>query len=519
MYNECEQNKDLLTWIKDYDIDSISKNKIDLTEDKKAILDHVYKNSKNIRKFFFNNYLTGISNNLNVRSDKNSYQYMNFFGNINNKNKNKTTISIDLQSEDKSKANVDNQYSNSKLFINKTYEEYKVNKTINLEGENDLSSCNLKNFENNNTNINFKNNYMERNNDENQKIDNRKNSQKINVQSIYHDNNINYNNFYQDNFKNNKFKKRSNIKCGLRYNDKFIKNNELSQEEDEENKKNMSINNNKRKKIVIKDKSNKNKNKSYYFKYYNGNDNKVIDNRDIEKYESKIKILLKKHKSHKVTNKISHLKSKDNTMKNINKKNNNESNQKIKVSQNNKKKDIHYNDGEGKREIEYKDDKDNVEENIQRNIDEKNINDNKLNLGIKEIINPNNNNGLYNKEYFKKRKMYILKKETENNNNFNIDISNKIKNIDDNIKRKQIYDENCTKISQENKNDLNQEDIIKEKNINNKIIIVNYQKKNIILEINKGNHIKNKNSKNNDKNKNKYWFNSMIKILQKEIKK
>ena len=213
MYNECEQNKDLLTWIKDYDIDSISKNKIELTEDKKAILDHVYKNSKNIRKFFFNNYLTGISNNLNVRSDKNSYQYMNFFGNTDNKNKNKTTFSIDLQSEDKSKANFDNQYSNSKLFINKTYEEYKDNKTVNLEGENDLSCSNVKNFENNNTNINFKNNDMERNNDENQKIDNWKNSQKIN----YHDNNINYNNFYQDNIKNNKFKKRSNIKCGLRY--------------------------------------------------------------------------------------------------------------------------------------------------------------------------------------------------------------------------------------------------------------------------------------------------------------
>ena len=115
---------------------------------------------------------------------------MNFFGNINNKNKNKTTISKDLQSEDKSKVNYDNT---RKLFNKKTYEEYKDNKTVNLEGENNLSNYNVKSFEkNNNSNINFMNNYVEKNNDENQKIDNLKNWKKINVQNICHDNNNNY---------------------------------------------------------------------------------------------------------------------------------------------------------------------------------------------------------------------------------------------------------------------------------------------------------------------------------------
>ena len=471
MYNEWEQNKDLLTWIKDYDIDSISKNKIELNEDKKAILDHVYKNSKNIRKFFFNNYLTGISNNLNVRSDKNSYQYMNFFGKINNKNK--TTISIDDQSEDKSKVKNGNSYSNSKLFINKTYEEYKENKTINLERENNLNSCKVKTFENNNSNINFMNNYIERINDGNQKIDDWKNS---NAQNICQDNNINYNKIYQDNIKNNKFKKRNNFKCGLRYNNKFIKNNELSQEEDIENKKITSINSNKEKKIIIKEKSNKNNNKSYYFKFYNGNGNK-----DIEKYESKIKILLKKHKSHKATNKISQMKSQDNTMKNMNKTINNESNRKIKISQNNKNKNNYYHDGESKKKIEYKEDKE-IGENIQKNIVKKYIYDKKLNIDIKDIINPiNNNDNLYSQAYVKKRKIYILKNPTEKYDSLNIDESNKGKNIDDIIKSIKINDENSNKISQEN------EHINEEKDSNDYIC---NKKENIFNEeINKNNNI------------------------------
>ena len=409
MYNEWEQNKDLLTWIKDYDIDYISKNKIELNEDKKAILEHVYKNCKNIRKFFFNNYLTGISNNLDVRSDKNSYQYMNFFGNINNKNGNKTTISKELQSKDKSKVNYGNAYSNKKLFINKTYEEYKDNKTVNLEGENDFSISNVKSYEeNNNSNINFKNSYMGRYNDESQKIDNSKNSQKINVQNISQDNNISYNKIYRGIIKNNKFKKRNNFMCGLRYNDNIIKNNELSELEDTESKKIMSINNNKENKIVIKE-------KSYYFTYYIGNDNKDIDKRDIEKYKSKIKILLKRHKSHKETNKISQMKSKDNTMKKINKKLNNKSNPKIKISHDNKNKNNYNHDDENKKKIDYKDGKE-IGENIQKNIDDNNINDKKLNIDAKDIINPiNNNRHLYNQVYVKKRKMYILKNENENN--------------------------------------------------------------------------------------------------------
>ena len=369
MFNECEQSKDLLTWIKDYDINSISKNKIESNEDKKAILDHVYKNSKNIRKFFFNNYLTGISNNLNVRSDKNSYQYMNFFGS--NKNKNKTTISIDFINGDKSKENNDdNSYSNNKLFINKTYEECKDNKTVNLEDENDLRKSNIKNFEKNkNSNINLMNNYIEKNNDQNSKIGNWKISQKINTQNISQDIKINYNIMNKSNVDDNKFKKRKKIKYGLRY--KFIKINELNKEDDTENTKIMNINKDKEKKIVMKEKSSKKQNKSYYFKFYNGNDNKDIDNRDIEKYESKIKMLLKKHKSHRATYKISQAKSRDNIVKNINKKSNNKLIKKIKAPQINKKND-YYNDDKSKKEIEYKFIQ-KIGEKIQKNNNDKKI--------------------------------------------------------------------------------------------------------------------------------------------------
>lgn len=83
----------------------------------------------------------------------------------------------------------------------------------------------------------------------------------------------------------------------------------------------------------------------------------------------------------------------------------------------------------------------------------------KFNIDTKDVINPiNNNRTLHNKSYIKKRKIYSLQEETENNDNLNIDENNKEKII---IKSKYIYDENKRKMSQEN------ESINGEKNISN----------------------------------------------------
>ena len=71
------KKKDLLTWIKDYEKTFMDNNMIN--SDKKEILEQVYKGSANIRKYFYNNYLTDISAQLNTKSDKDSYKYLNFF--------------------------------------------------------------------------------------------------------------------------------------------------------------------------------------------------------------------------------------------------------------------------------------------------------------------------------------------------------------------------------------------------------------------------------------------------------
>ena len=72
------KNKDLLTWIKDYDKKFYMDNK-ELNPDKKEIFEQIYNGSRNIRNYFYNNYLTDISDNLNCKSDKKIYEYKNFF--------------------------------------------------------------------------------------------------------------------------------------------------------------------------------------------------------------------------------------------------------------------------------------------------------------------------------------------------------------------------------------------------------------------------------------------------------
>ena len=85
---ENSKNNNLLSWVKDYDINFISNNNNNLDEDKKEILEQVFQESKNFRNNFLNNYLTDLSENLDNRSEKNSYQYMNFFRNAPNIYKN-----------------------------------------------------------------------------------------------------------------------------------------------------------------------------------------------------------------------------------------------------------------------------------------------------------------------------------------------------------------------------------------------------------------------------------------------
>ena len=76
------KNKDLLEWIKEYE-NKLYKSENNINKSfTKEVLEQVYNNSQNIRNYFFNNYLTEISDNLNKKSDKDNYEYIDFFRQI-----------------------------------------------------------------------------------------------------------------------------------------------------------------------------------------------------------------------------------------------------------------------------------------------------------------------------------------------------------------------------------------------------------------------------------------------------
>ena len=132
---ENSKNKDSLSWFEDYDINFISNNNNNLNEEKKEILEQVFQESKNFRNHFFKNYLFNFSENLDNRSDKNSYQYMNFFRNTQNIY-NKHNINI------KKRNNKDDE----------ELKNYEKNATIE-EKERDEQKCDIPFNENKNNNL------------------------------------------------------------------------------------------------------------------------------------------------------------------------------------------------------------------------------------------------------------------------------------------------------------------------------------------------------------------------------
>ena len=122
------KNKDLLSRLKDYEKNFISNNNNnEKDEERKEILEQVFQDSTNIRNNFFKNYVSDISENLNGRSDLNSYQYMNFFRYYPNKYNNKT-FSKNLKLNTKEKDNCNeiedlNIYENNAIVIEKEADE------------------------------------------------------------------------------------------------------------------------------------------------------------------------------------------------------------------------------------------------------------------------------------------------------------------------------------------------------------------------------------------------------------
>ena len=72
------EKRDLLTWIKDCE-NKIDERNIESDENKREFFQKIYDDSEHMRKYFFDNYLNNISNNLNSKSNKDSYKYKDFF--------------------------------------------------------------------------------------------------------------------------------------------------------------------------------------------------------------------------------------------------------------------------------------------------------------------------------------------------------------------------------------------------------------------------------------------------------
>ena len=60
-----DKKRDLLSWIKDYE-KKIEEKYIESDDERKNIFQNVYEKNDKIRKFFFDDYLNNISNNLNI---------------------------------------------------------------------------------------------------------------------------------------------------------------------------------------------------------------------------------------------------------------------------------------------------------------------------------------------------------------------------------------------------------------------------------------------------------------------
>ena len=72
------KKRNLLAWIKDCE-NNFDERNTEFDKDKKYYFKKIYEDTNHIRKYFFDNYLKKISNNLNAKSNKESYQYKDFF--------------------------------------------------------------------------------------------------------------------------------------------------------------------------------------------------------------------------------------------------------------------------------------------------------------------------------------------------------------------------------------------------------------------------------------------------------
>ena len=265
MADFLNKKKDLLTWIKDCESKFDEKN-YDLDEDKKDFFKKIYEDSNHIRKYFFENYLNNITDNLNTKSNKDSYQYKDFF-------------KLDNQSD------VKNKYFSMFEEKEKKNKENKQNKKYEYKGKENIKD----NF------INKKENYFNYYTSKYKK----KNEEKINENKN--------DNIYKDKYKNN------NIYVSKYYDVYKTKNEKINNSQNFENK--SDNNNNKKETSSIYNNINKYETKysnKYNYKNEKKDENKNSDNNNYISINQKTRI---EKRSNNLNNNIKIITNKNNDNK------------------------------------------------------------------------------------------------------------------------------------------------------------------------------------------------------------
>ena len=150
-----DKRKDLKTWIENFE-EVIEGKIIGSNESNKEIFKKVHEDNDNIRKFFVDDYLNNLTNNLFTKSNKDNHSYKDYFKRENFDFENKYYI---LFKEGKEKG-IDNrkdknQDKNSNYY---DYSKYK-RKEISIENANKFSNQPKYEYKSETYNINNKNKY------------------------------------------------------------------------------------------------------------------------------------------------------------------------------------------------------------------------------------------------------------------------------------------------------------------------------------------------------------------------
>ena len=151
---------DLLKWVKNFE-EKVDQEIIGSNKEKKEELKKIYQENDNIRKYYFDNYLSNKSDNLNIKSNKDNYSYEYFFKKepFDFQNKYKTLFKKENKDIDKNTNKNKLEENIKEKNINRNYYDYSKYKRKENINENSNKYINQPKYENFNINNKNENKY------------------------------------------------------------------------------------------------------------------------------------------------------------------------------------------------------------------------------------------------------------------------------------------------------------------------------------------------------------------------